>query len=167
MKPQLSVDLVSGLQSFKRTNVRKKILIENASNQNKALLFVRVMLRNQPIAIYIDNGADYSIVNSKFIEEMDLELAKMERPYIIRPLKGLQSTVDKVAYIHVTFKWDIIVTIDFLVMENIAVQAILRIDVLQAIKAKIDYANKIKLLKLSYILGKKRWIGIMVFLKKA
>ncbi|PVU93517.1 hypothetical protein BB561_003231 [Smittium simulii] len=83
MKPQLAVDRVSGLKSYKRTNVQKKILIENASNQNKALSFVRVILGNQPIAFHIDNGANYSIVDSKFIEEMGLELETMERPYII------------------------------------------------------------------------------------
>ncbi|PVU85984.1 hypothetical protein BB561_006847 [Smittium simulii] len=143
IKPQLIPELISGLQYFKRTNVPRKVLVSNEKNKSKALSFVRVVLGDQNVALHVDNGADYSIINSKFIEGMGIELSSMDRPFHIQPLKGVPVTVDKVATILVSFEADIKIPIDFIVMDNIAVQAILGIDALQALRAKIDYANEI------------------------
>ncbi|PVU84726.1 hypothetical protein BB560_007283 [Smittium megazygosporum] len=94
------------------------------------------------VPLFLDVGAMYSLMDKRLAEYLKLKCINYKNPILISPIRGPKIEVTHFTNINVIFEDDISITMQFSIMENCAVKALLGLDMCQKIRAKLDYATE-------------------------
>ncbi|OMJ29471.1 hypothetical protein AYI69_g1019 [Smittium culicis] len=152
IKPQMIPDIISGLQSLKREKIKRNALWtseisaeeseEEEDEEPEPVSFILLEAANQILPVFLDIGAAHSIIKRSMVMELSLPTFKLKKPFALQPVSGPSFLVSEGVVIHAKFEEDIIIPIEFVVIEKGPVPIILGLDVCQRLYSNINYKDE-------------------------
>ncbi|OMJ21150.1 Transposon Tf2-11 polyprotein [Smittium culicis] len=160
LKPKLVKDLVKSLQYVGKSRKRNILYAEESESESEesdsenddaesegegeeeSLSYLCTYINSEPIPLFIDPGAAYSIISSNLLKKLNFLTTKLKNPIRIKPVSGDTILVRHSVDIPIEFDDSTMVVINFIVVENCAVPILLGLNSCQRLKSKIDYESE-------------------------
>ncbi|PVU95611.1 hypothetical protein BB561_001695 [Smittium simulii] len=84
-KPQMGSVLIKSIQLLQKTKSQKKLAFsanEEASNSPQTLTYILAEIREQPVPIFVDNGATHSLIHRRLAERLGLPVYSILKLHI-------------------------------------------------------------------------------------
>ncbi|OLY82925.1 hypothetical protein AYI68_g2947 [Smittium mucronatum] len=146
-------EVISGLQSLKREKIKRNVLWslgnnirasddENTEDDPEPVSYILLETGNRILPVFLDIGAANSIINISLVNDMSLPTFKLKNPFSLQPVSGPPFLVKEGVLINSKFEEDIIIPIEFVVINDGPVPIILGLDICQKLYSNINYKDE-------------------------
>ncbi|OMJ29235.1 Retrovirus-related Pol polyprotein from transposon [Smittium culicis] len=146
LKPKILDEVINYLKLLKRK--KNNVLLADKKLNNarekpvEALSYILTHVKGEPLPLFLDPGARYSIIKETMAEELQFPIEKLEVPINIRTVSGDLVQIFDCTRLPLEFEKDLIIPTTFIVMRDCAVPILLGLDVCQNLKAAINYEEE-------------------------
>jgi hypothetical protein len=103
------------------------------------LPYVLCSVNSHHIPLFIDSGADHSLISSQMVDKLDQALVKLTRPLLLTPASGAAVQSTHAVDLRLVFSDKFKVSVRFYVLKDCAVPILFGRNAIQAFKAILNY----------------------------
>ncbi|OLY80703.1 Pro-Pol polyprotein [Smittium mucronatum] len=137
--PSLITSVSKEFNDFKKAAKGKFLLYGTQESSSLPRTYVVVTVNSRSIPMFIDTGAERSIIDSRMANLLQASIKQLDKPHRIKPVNGPSISLESYTKLRLGFEEDIFVEAKFCVIETCAVGLLLGIDILSEIGARLDY----------------------------
>ncbi|OMJ10387.1 hypothetical protein AYI69_g10262 [Smittium culicis] len=147
LQPKKVDELIEALKNLKKYKGKRTLLAHDVNKtnifRNELLTYVLVHFEETPLPLFIDTGARYSIISSVTAKNLNVPINKLDNNIRIRPVKGDVIEVNEYADVPLKFEDNLVIPTRFIIIKGCAVPVLLGLDVLDKLKARINYEEEV------------------------
>ncbi|OMJ28199.1 hypothetical protein AYI69_g2332 [Smittium culicis] len=147
LQPKKVDELIEALKNLKKYKGKRTLLAHDVNKtnifRNELLTYVLVHVEETPLPLFIDTGARYSIISSVTAKKLNVPINKLDNNIRIRPVKGDDIEFNEYADVPLKFEDNLVIPTRFIIIKGCAVPVLLGLDVLDKLKARINYEEEV------------------------